>query len=160
MALAEAVVVAVECDASHALDLRSAEITTLHAPGHNSTLTRCGAALCYRRNVSSRRPGSRRAPSQVGALVPRVLSELGLDATAHAVRVLQVWDKALGELAPHCRPEGIKRGVLHARVADSAWMQRIQLEKPRILAALAAALGEPAATDLRLRLGELEVPQH
>jgi predicted nucleic acid-binding Zn ribbon protein len=105
--------------------------------------------------VSTRRPGSRRAPAQVGTLVPRVLSDLGLDATAHAVRVLQVWDQALGELARHCRPEGIRRGVLHARVPDSAWMQRIQLEKPRILAALESAIGERVATDLRLRIGNV-----
>jgi predicted nucleic acid-binding Zn ribbon protein len=84
-----------------------------------------------------------------------VLSDLGLDATAHAVRVLQVWDEALGELAAHCRPEGIRRGVLHARVPDSAWMQRIQLEKPRILAALESRIGERVATDLRLRIGNV-----
>jgi predicted nucleic acid-binding Zn ribbon protein len=105
--------------------------------------------------VSTRSPGPRRAPAQVGALVPRVLSDLGLDATAQAVRVLQIWDEALGELAPHCRPEGIRRGVLHARVPDSAWMQRIQLEKPRILAALASRIGERVATDLRLRIGNV-----
>jgi hypothetical protein len=32
-------------------------------------------------------------------------------------------------------------------------MQRIALEKPRILAALTEALGEPPAPDLRLRIG-------
>jgi predicted nucleic acid-binding Zn ribbon protein len=83
-----------------------------------------------------------------------VLRDLGLDPAARAIRVLEVWDRALGpELAPHCRPEGIRQGVLWARVPDSAWMQRIALEKPRILAALTEALGEPPAPDLRLRIG-------
>jgi predicted nucleic acid-binding Zn ribbon protein len=82
-----------------------------------------------------------------------MLDELGLSETSRAVRVLEVWDRALGpELAPHCRPQGISRGVLYASVPDSAWMQRLQLEKPRILARLAEALGEPAAQDMRLRL--------
>jgi predicted nucleic acid-binding Zn ribbon protein len=86
--------------------------------------------------------------------VPTVLRDLGLDPAARAIRVLEVWDAALGpELAPHCRPEGLRQGVLWARVPDSAWMQRIALAKPRILAALAEALGEPAASDLRLRIG-------
>ncbi len=156
VALPEAVVVPVEGDAPDAGHLLAAEVTALAAFAHGRTLSRRDAKLCYRRDVSTRPPGPRRAPSQVGALVPRVLSDLGLDATAHAVRVLQVWDEALGDLAPHCRPEGIRRGVLVARVPDSAWMARIQLEKPRILAALAAALGKPAATDLRLRIGASE----
>jgi hypothetical protein len=34
-------------------------------------------------------------------------------------------------------------------------MQRIQLEKPRILAALESRIGERVATDLRLRIGNV-----
>lgn len=35
-------------------------------------------------------------------------------------------------------------------------MQRIQLEKPRILARIEEAAGEPLAQDLRLRVGPLD----
>jgi hypothetical protein len=35
-------------------------------------------------------------------------------------------------------------------------MQRIQLEKPRILARIEEAVGEPLAQDLRLRVGPLD----
>ncbi len=99
--------------------------------------------------------GSRqRAAESVGELLPRVLDELGLGATSDAVRLVKVWDEALGEsFAPHCRPEGLRGGVVQARVQDSAWMQRLQLEKPRILARLALALGDSAPTDIRLRIG-------
>jgi predicted nucleic acid-binding Zn ribbon protein len=101
---------------------------------------------------SRRRPGT--PPERVGALIGEVLEELGLDAASLGARVLEVWDDVLGpDLAPHCRPEGIRRGTLVARVPDSAWMQRLQLEKPRILSGLRARLGEPVATDLRLRIG-------
>jgi predicted nucleic acid-binding Zn ribbon protein len=90
-------------------------------------------------------------------LIPEVLGDLGLDGTVEALRLLEVWDEALGpELAPRCRPDGVRRGVLHARVEDSAWMQRLQLEKPAILARLEAALGRPVARDLRLRIGPLD----
>jgi len=90
-------------------------------------------------------------------LIPEVLGDLGLDGTVEALRLLEVWDGALGpELAPRCRPDGVRRGVLHARVEDSAWMQRLQLEKPAILERLEAALGRPVARDLRLRIGPLE----
>ncbi len=162
MPLAESVVVAVESDAPDAIRLGAAEITGMSAAGQvERMLTQASATtgpLCYGGLVAgSDTPRARGAPARgatrVGTLVPTVLRDLGLDSTARAIRVLEVWDEALGpELAPHCRPEGLRHGVLWARVADSSWMQRIALEKPRILAALAEALGEPAASDLRLRI--------
>jgi predicted nucleic acid-binding Zn ribbon protein len=83
-----------------------------------------------------------------------VLEEVGLGPAADSARLLAVWNEALGpELAPHCQLDGVRRGVIWVNVRDSAWMQRVQLEKPRILARLEAALGGPVATDLRLRVG-------
>ena len=106
---------------------------------------------------SDDRKRGRSSPETLGRLLPRMLTELGLDATAKSVRLLEIWDRALGsEFAPHCRPEGIRHGTLLARVPDSAWMQRLQLEKPRILARLEQLLGEPAADDLRFRVGSIE----
>jgi predicted nucleic acid-binding Zn ribbon protein len=93
----------------------------------------------------------------VGDLVPKVLDEMGLGSTSVAVKLLRVWDAALGaDFAPHCRPDGIRRGVIHARVRDSAWMQRLQLEKPRILARIEEAIGDSVAHDLRLRVGPFD----
>jgi len=107
----------------------------------------------------AKRPGPpprKSRPEGLGSLIPSVLEDLWLDETSASVRLLRVWDRALGPLlAPHCRPEGMRRGVVRADVRDSAWMQRLQLEKPRILAALARELGDTAPTDLRLRVGKL-----
>ena len=87
-------------------------------------------------------------------MLPGVLSDLGLDPASHALRILEVWDEALGaELAPHCRLDGVRHGVLWANVTDSAWMQRLQLEKPEILRRLSEALGESPAREMRLRVG-------
>jgi predicted nucleic acid-binding Zn ribbon protein len=98
----------------------------------------------------------RDAPESLAGLVPKVLEEVGLSEASLGMRLLRVWDEALGpELAPHCRPEGIRRGVIQARVADSAWMQRLQMEKPGILRGLRKAL-EEEEIDLRLRIGTLE----
>jgi predicted nucleic acid-binding Zn ribbon protein len=100
-------------------------------------------------------PGRRRgAAESLAALLPKLLDEVGLGATAQAVQVIRAWDEALGaEFRAHCRPDGVRNGVIHARVRDSAWMQRIQLEKPRIFARLRAILGESAPRELRLRIG-------
>ena len=99
----------------------------------------------------------RREPESVGSLIPRLLEEIGLDEAGDGMRLLKIWDEALGpELAPHCRPDGIRRGVIRARVRDSSWMQRLQMEKPRVLAALRAELGDAASGDLRLRIGSVD----
>ena len=51
----------------------------------------------------------------------------------------------------------MRSGVIEARVRDSAWMQRIQMEKPRILARIFEQLGDDEEPlDLRLRIGTLE----
>ncbi len=86
-----------------------------------------------------------------------MLEEVGLGATAVAVQVIRAWDDAVGlEFVDHCRPDGVRNGVIQARVRDSSWMQRLQLEKPRILASLRERLGDAAPADLRLRIGSLD----
>ena len=105
--------------------------------------------------MRGRHPGRRKSgpPEAVATLLPSVLDEVGLGATSAAVQLVHVWDETLGEpFAANCRPEGVRKGVVVARVPDSAWMQRIQLEKPRILKRLAEALAEPPH-DIRLLIG-------
>jgi predicted nucleic acid-binding Zn ribbon protein len=93
----------------------------------------------------------------VGELLPQLLGDLGLDDASLQVRVLRVWDAALGPLlAPHCRPEGLRRGELVAIVRDSAWMQRLSLERPVILGRLAEMLGETAPRSIRFRIGAID----
>lgn len=96
-------------------------------------------------------------PESLSALLPRVLGELGLSEASDGMRLAQAWQNALGpELAPHCRPESLRRGLVTARVRDSAWMQRLQMEKPRILSALREQLG--SELELRFRIGPFESP--
>ena len=100
-------------------------------------------------------PGPRSsAPQGVADLLPRLLEDLGLDAASRHGRILRAWDEALGAgLAAHCRPDGVRNGEALGLVPDSSWMQRIQLEKPHILARFREQLGEDAPTGLRLRIG-------
>jgi predicted nucleic acid-binding Zn ribbon protein len=103
-------------------------------------------------------PAPRRGPPEsIADLLPRLLDEVGLGATAQAVQVIRAWDEAVGPtfLAP-CRPDGVRNGVIHARVRDSSWMQRLQLEKPAIFARLRELLGDSAPKDMRLRIGSVD----
>ena len=107
---------------------------------------------------SSTRPTGK--PEKLCNLLSEVLEEIGLGAASRTVKLLRIWDSAVGaNFAPHCRPDGIRHEVIYARVRDSGWMQRIQLEKPRILERIEAAMGEPIARDLRFRIGELDGQQ-
>jgi predicted nucleic acid-binding Zn ribbon protein len=108
-----------------------------------------------RRALGGRTSAPRRGPAEpLSDLLPRLLDEVGLGKTAQAVAVIRAWDEAVGpQFRAHCRPDGVKNGVIHARVRDSSWMQRVQLEKPRIFERLRAQLGDDAPRELRLRIG-------
>ena len=103
-------------------------------------------------------PAARRKhpPERLADLVPRVIAELGLDRVSEAAQLADAFTRAVGEhIAPHCRCQGARHGVVLAAVSDSAWAQRVQLEKPRILHALRAALGDDRARDLRIVIAPL-----
>lgn len=93
-------------------------------------------------------------PEKLGVLVPRVLEDLGLDASLRVLRVVERWEEAVGpEIARHCRPAALRDGTLEVEVDTSVWAQQLQLRVPEILAALARVLGEEAPRALRFRLG-------
>jgi predicted nucleic acid-binding Zn ribbon protein len=90
----------------------------------------------------------------VGALVPRVLRELGLEDSARAARIADRWEEAVGaEVAGHCRPTGIRGGVLEAEVDSSTWCQTLRMRSPELLAGLRDVFGEEAPESLRFRIG-------
>ena len=96
-------------------------------------------------------------PTATADLVSRVLEEIGLSEASVGTRLMRAWNDALGpELSPHCRPEALRRGVIQARVRDSAWMQRLQMERPRILANLCEALPDEHELDIRFRIGAFD----
>jgi predicted nucleic acid-binding Zn ribbon protein len=87
-------------------------------------------------------------------LVSGVLEDLGLDAARGIVKIGACWEAAVGpEIARHCRPAALQGTTLEARVDSSVWCQELQLQRRRILDALARELGDEAPTDLRLFVG-------
>ena len=100
-----------------------------------------------------RRGRRKGTPTELGAILPRVLEELGLEGAAAALRVSECWADAVGpEIARHCRPLALRGGVLEAAADSSVWCQQIQLQSPLILEALRERMGDEAPTMLRLRV--------
>jgi predicted nucleic acid-binding Zn ribbon protein len=92
-------------------------------------------------------------PEAIGKLVPRVLRELGLDASARVVRVAERWEEAVGpEIASHSRPAALRGDRLEVSVDSSVWCQQLQLRAPEMLAALQRVLGDDAPCDLWFRV--------
>lgn len=101
----------------------------------------------------SRRPKSR--PEAVGALIDRVLADLGAGATARAVRIADHWLDAVGpEIADHSRPVGIRGEVLEVAVETSVWCQQLQLRIPEILAGLRRSVGDDAPARVWLHVSK------
>ena len=99
---------------------------------------------------------STRAPQAIGEVLGGVLAAIELDLAAPAAAIGDNWEAIVGrEVAAHCRPIGVKAGVLHANVDSSVWCQQLHLRSPEILAALKNFLGTAAPMDLRFRVGRI-----
>ena len=97
----------------------------------------------------------RKEPVAIARVMSRLLDELGLEDAKAVYELAQRWEEAVGpEVARHCRPIGVRQGVLEASVDSSVWAQQLQLRRPEILQALRRTLGEGAPTDMRFRMGQ------
>jgi predicted nucleic acid-binding Zn ribbon protein len=109
--------------------------------------------------VASRSRRRKSQPTAIGGVMERVLSDLGLEAAAHALRVSERWEEAVGaEAARHARPTGMRGDVLEVAVDTPVWGQQLQLLRPDILASLRELLGDQAPRDLRFRVGYTRRP--
>jgi predicted nucleic acid-binding Zn ribbon protein len=93
-------------------------------------------------------------PEPLGALVERVLKDIGAGDSARVMRIADRWEEAVGaEIAAHCRPTVLRGGVLEITVDSSVWCQQLQLRGPEILEALRAVLSADAPSELWFKVG-------
>ncbi len=98
----------------------------------------------------------RSEPAAIGALLPRVLRDLGLGSSARVLRIAERWGEAVGpEIARHSQPLALRGDELEVEVESSVWSQQLQLELPTLLARLRAVLGDEAPSKLRLRIARV-----
>jgi predicted nucleic acid-binding Zn ribbon protein len=93
-------------------------------------------------------------PEPLGALVARVLEDIGAGNSARVMRIAEHWEEAVGAgIAAHCRPTALRGDVLEVTVGSSVWCQQLQLRGPEIIEALRAALPAEAPSELWFRVG-------
>ena len=104
-----------------------------------------------------RRPRMKQA-ARAGDLVDKLLKGLGLDDRMQQYRALVIWEQVVGpQIAARTRPVRIREGILEVNVDQPAWMQQLQLMKPKILAMLNAELGKATIKDLYLKRGKVNI---
>jgi predicted nucleic acid-binding Zn ribbon protein len=98
--------------------------------------------------------GKSREPEAMQSALQRALGSLDLERARSSWDIGEHWRAIVGEeVARHCRPVGVRAGVLYAEVESSAWCQQLQLRTPEILRALRGSMGEKAPKELRFRVG-------
>lgn len=97
-------------------------------------------------------------PETTADLMGGFLARLGGQGRALEYRVFDAYARAAGEmLGTRSRPEALRGGTLLVRVASSALAHELTMLRPAILGRMAGELGPGVVTDLRTRVGVLEV---
>lgn len=93
-------------------------------------------------------------PRQVSASFGRLLSSMGVDASARAVDgVFREWRQVVGEqVAAHAWPVSLRHGRLVVMVDHSAWASQLRYLGPLLLERFHQFVGEPIAEELVVRV--------
>lgn len=94
--------------------------------------------------AAPRGPRRAREAQSAATAVASALSFHGIADEVRGQRVVTEWAELVGaKIAQRTRPAGVVDRVLWVEVATSAWMQELNLLKPRLLEGLRTRLGEP-----------------
>lgn len=99
-----------------------------------------------------RRTGEQKLAS---SLIERVLESYGIESDVREHRLVLEWKAIVGErVARRTWPDGLRKGVLWVRVANSAWMQELAFLRPAMVERANALVGPPAIVrEVRLHVG-------
>lgn len=95
-----------------------------------------------------------RPPRSLGDSLERLAGELGFEAHARAVAVLEHWPTVAGpEVAEHADPLHLRDGVLTVSVDEPAWATHLRYLGPNLAADLNAAVGAEVVVTVNVVVG-------
>jgi predicted nucleic acid-binding Zn ribbon protein len=96
-----------------------------------------------------------KGPEPLGEILSRVFTARGWGRKQDRLRLEKAWAEAAGpEIAPHTRPNGMRRGVLEVDVTSPVLLQELaHYHKRKLLERLRERLPGTTLTDLRFRAG-------
>lgn len=94
-------------------------------------------------------------PRDLRAVFQKVFDKLGLGARFQDATLQAGWEEVVGAtLAAHCRPSGVRRGVLYLWVDHPAWLHQITLQhKADILRGVQQRFAHLNVKEINLRIG-------
>jgi len=89
------------------------------------------------------------------AVLPQVLSEMGIDRRRGEVEILKVWNQLLDPLiVAHAQPTGLHKGTLFVTVDSSVWLDEIvRYRRKEILERLRHSFGRDLICKISFRVG-------
>ncbi len=91
--------------------------------------------------------------SKVGAILPQVLADLGLDEKLEEGRLRQGWPELVGDvIAKRSSPRVVRGGILHIEVEGSVWMQELWFHQKEIVERVREEYPKLAVTGIRLEI--------
>lgn len=100
---------------------------------------------------------SRRETVTIGALLERLLGQMGMAGRMQRELVLLRWREAVGPVvARHTRPLGFRGSTLIVRVRNSAWAAQLAYFEAGIVARLNALAGTEAVADIQWVVGRIK----
>jgi predicted nucleic acid-binding Zn ribbon protein len=100
-------------------------------------------------------PPGERDPLHVSESLGQVTRRLGGANPEVLATLFSRWEVLVGpEIAAHCQPVSVRRGVLDLLVDQPAWASQIRFMAGEILAALADSARNSEVTDIRVRVSD------
>jgi hypothetical protein len=99
------------------------------------------------------------AEQRLGEILWPALRRMGISRRVRDVQLGDVLARVVGPaVAPLCRPAGLDRGTLTIATAHGALAHQLQLDGPRLIAAVNRELGADVVRRLRFRALDSEPP--
>lgn len=92
---------------------------------------------------------------RAGDVVPRIFSDLRLDARRAEAEVVKVWNSLLDpDVVAHAQPVGVRKGTLFVTVDSSVWLSEIvRYRRKEILDRLQHSFGKKLIQKISYRVG-------
>lgn len=98
-------------------------------------------------------------PLSLADVLQKVMKKQGIPLATGDPSLRRVWNEAVGEqIAAQTLPDGIRRGILHVKVASSVWMHQLQFLKKDILQRFNSLHGKETVRALNFSIGEVPAP--
>ena len=106
-------------------------------------------------DVTSLESGGKNHSRPLAALLPGVMTELGLDRRRGEAEIIKVWNHLMDpRVVAHAQPAGLHKGTLFVNVDSSVWLDEIvRYRRREILDRLQHSFGKEMVKRISFRVG-------